>query len=83
MGLKVSDEFTVPLCRGHHRQLHQAGNEVGWWENLKIDATGIAKDLWKQTHSKDGRVDPQLNQRLWIPAKQWPRINGYRKTNYR
>ena len=59
IGLKVSDEFTVPLCRGHHRQLHQAGNEVGWWENLKIDATGIAKDLWKQTHSKDGRVDPQ------------------------
>ena len=28
IGLKVSDEFTVPLCRGHHRQLHQAGNEV-------------------------------------------------------
>ena len=28
LGLKVSDEFTVPLCRGHHRQLHQAGNEV-------------------------------------------------------
>ena len=25
LGLKVSDEFTVPLCRGHHRQLHQAG----------------------------------------------------------
>ena len=33
LGLKVSDEFTVPLCRGHHRQLHQAGNEVAWWEN--------------------------------------------------
>ena len=27
IGLKVSDEFTVPLCRGHHRELHQAGNE--------------------------------------------------------
>ena len=38
LGLKVSDEFTVPLCRGHHRQLHQAGNEVAWWENLKINA---------------------------------------------
>ena len=38
LGLKVSDEFTVPLCRGHHRQLHQAGNEVTWWENLKINA---------------------------------------------
>jgi hypothetical protein len=28
IGLKVSDEFTVRLCRSHHRQLHQAGNEV-------------------------------------------------------
>src|SRR5262249_7909338 len=37
LGMKVSDEFTVPLCRGHHRQLHQTGNEAGWWENLKID----------------------------------------------
>ena len=43
IGLKVSDEFTVPLCRGHHRQLHQAGNEVAWWENLKINALAIAK----------------------------------------
>jgi DNA recombination protein Rad52 len=58
IGLKVSDEFTVPLCRGHHRQLHQTGNEARWWENLKIDALSIAKDLWKQTHSKDGRVEP-------------------------
>ena len=37
LGLKVSDEFTVPLCRDHHRQLHQAGNEVAWWEGLKIN----------------------------------------------
>ena len=34
LGLKVSDEFTVPLCRGHHRQLHQAGNEVAWWGEI-------------------------------------------------
>jgi DNA recombination protein Rad52 len=60
IGLKVSDEFTVPLCRGHHRQLHQAANEVGWWENLQIDALAIAKDLWKQTHTKHGHVDPQV-----------------------
>ena len=59
IGLKVSDEFTVPLCRGHHRQLHQAGNEVRWWEHLKIDALATAKDLWKQTHTKDERVDAQ------------------------
>jgi DNA recombination protein Rad52 len=46
IGLKVSDEFTVPLCRGHHRQLHQAGNEVAWWDNQKINALEIAKALW-------------------------------------
>ena len=49
-GLKVSDEFTVPLCRGHHRQLHQAGNEEAWWENIKIDALKVAQDLWEQNH---------------------------------
>jgi len=59
IGLKVSDEFTVPLCRGHHRQLHQTGNEAGWWENLKIDALATAKDLWEQTHKKHGRPDLQ------------------------
>src|SRR5208283_810395 len=50
LGLKVSDEFTVPLCRGHHRQLHQAGNEIAWWERLKINALEIAKGLWEQNH---------------------------------
>ena len=49
IGLKVSDEFTVPLCRGHHRQLHQAGNEVAWWEQRKINALEIAKELWQQS----------------------------------
>ena len=35
LGVKVIDEFTVPLCRGHHRQLHQAGNEIASWRNSK------------------------------------------------
>jgi hypothetical protein len=52
IGLKVSDEFTVPLCRGHHRELHQAGNELAWWNNLKINALEIAMRLWEQTHPK-------------------------------
>jgi hypothetical protein len=50
LGLKVSDEFTVPLCRGHHRQLHQAGNAEAWWDNLRINALEIARSLWIQTH---------------------------------
>jgi hypothetical protein len=51
MGLKVSDEFTVPLCRTHHGQLHQAGNEVAWWEDLHIDALEIARGFWEQSRS--------------------------------
>ena len=53
IGLKVSDEFTVPLCRGHHRQLHQAGNEVAWWEDLKINALEISKGLSGRQPAKD------------------------------
>jgi hypothetical protein len=52
LGLKVSDEFTVPLCRGHPRQLHQAGNEVAWWKDLDINALQIAKSLWAHSHAK-------------------------------
>ena len=52
LDVKVSDEFTVPLCRGHHRQLHQVGDEVAWWENLNINALEFAKGLWEQTHPK-------------------------------
>ena len=51
IGLKVSDEFTVPLCRGHHRQLHQAGNELAWWKSAKVDALEAARALWEETHA--------------------------------
>jgi len=50
LGLKVSDEFTVPLCRDHHQQLHQTGNEVAWWHDLDIKPLEIAKDLWNKSH---------------------------------
>jgi hypothetical protein len=49
IGMKVSDEYTVPLCRGHHRQLHKAGDEVVWWQRLNINALEVAKRLWEQT----------------------------------
>jgi len=50
LGLKVSDEFTVPLCRGHHRELHRAGNEATWWRTKGVDAMGAARKLWIETH---------------------------------
>jgi DNA recombination protein Rad52 len=62
LGLKVSDEFTVPLCRGHHRQLHQAGNEETWWKSLNIDPLTIAKGFWEQTHPKSASDGASISQ---------------------
>ena len=49
LGLKVSDEFTVPVCATHHHQLHQTGNERTWWEEKKIDPLPVAEGLWRST----------------------------------
>ena len=50
LGRKVSDEFTVPLCRGHHREVHRSGDEAAWWSKAGIDPLGAARTLWTQTH---------------------------------
>jgi hypothetical protein len=50
LGRKVSDEFTVPLCRGHHRELHHCGDEAAWWARIRIDPSVPARALWLQTH---------------------------------
>ena len=47
---RLRSGFTVPLCRGHHRQLHQTGNEVAWWKDLRINSLEIARGLREQTH---------------------------------
>jgi|HubBroStandDraft_6_1064221.scaffolds.fasta_scaffold68459_1 hypothetical protein len=52
LGRKVSDEFVVPLCRGHHRELHRSGSEYLWWENVGIDPLKIARELWEKTRSR-------------------------------
>jgi hypothetical protein len=50
LGRKVSDEFTVPLCRAHHRDLHRRGDERIWWQQVNIDPLLTASALWGQTH---------------------------------
>jgi hypothetical protein len=45
LGCKVSDEFTVPLCRGHHREVHRSGDEVAWWKKMGIDPTTAARSF--------------------------------------
>jgi hypothetical protein len=50
LGRKVSDEFIVPLCRGHHREAHRCGDEAAWWKNAGVDPTRAARALWLETH---------------------------------
>jgi hypothetical protein len=45
LGRKVSDEFTVPLCRAHHREIHRCGNEGSWWGRAGIDPLAAARTL--------------------------------------
>jgi ERF superfamily len=49
LGRRVSDEYTVPLCRTHHRALHRNGDEAAWWETNKIDPLMVARELWQRT----------------------------------
>ena len=55
LGRKVSDEFTVPLCRGHHREVHRCGDEAAWWQNTGMDPAAAARALWLKTHPLPAR----------------------------
>ena len=64
MGRRVSDEFTVPLCRSHHRALHRHGDEAAWWESNRIDAVAAAHELWQRTRldgPRGGRAEALLS----------------------
>jgi hypothetical protein len=50
LGRKVSDEYTVPVCRLHHRELHRYGDEVSWWSGVNVDPVPIALELWRRSH---------------------------------
>ena len=49
MSTKPSDEWVVPLCATHHRALHDAGDEEGWWTEQKVDPISEAELLWRET----------------------------------
>jgi hypothetical protein len=65
LGRKVSDEFTVPLCREHHQELHRHGNELAWWANLQITPLPVASELWKH-HCFKAAATPDGLQRASI-----------------
>ena len=53
---KVSDEYTVPVCRLHHRELHRYGDEASWWAGVNIDPLPIALDLWRGSQSAEKKA---------------------------
>jgi len=55
LGQKVSDEFTVPLCRAHHRELHRTVKEKEWWKQKGIEPLDPARSLWLSTRSSPQR----------------------------
>jgi hypothetical protein len=61
LGRKVSDEFTVPLCRGHHREVHRCGDETAWWGKTGIDAAAAARTLWLKTHPLPSAIGQPQN----------------------
>ena len=48
---KVSDEYMVPVCRAHHRELHRFGDEASWWVGVNIDPLPISLQLWRRSRS--------------------------------
>ena len=74
---KVSDEYTVPVCRVHHRELHRYGDEASWWAGVSIDPLPIALELWRRsrlTYSLDATWSEALVRRH--PASQRRRSSG-------
>ncbi len=74
LGRKVSDEYTVPVCRLHHRDLHGYGDEASWWAGVSIDPLPIALELWSRSRfscSAEAAVIKLLSD--VIPAQPaWP-----------
>jgi hypothetical protein len=59
LGRKVSDEFTVPLCRVHHREVHCCADETQWWSKSGIEPLTAASTLWAQTHPHLATAQPR------------------------
>ena len=53
LALKVSDEFTVPLCAIHHTENHGTGDERLWWQERKLDPLKVAEQLRNQSMARE------------------------------
>jgi hypothetical protein len=70
LGRKVSDEYAVPLCRTHHRQVHRQGDEAAWWASAGIDALAVARRLWQHTRLNGAPIQEHIDPFLGPPLVQ-------------
>jgi hypothetical protein len=70
LGRKVSDEYAVPLCRTHHREVHRRGDEAAWWASAGIDALAVANRLWQHTRLKGAPIQEHVDPLLGAPSLQ-------------
>ena len=80
MAMKVSDEYTVPLCVGHHDAVHRTGDEPAWWATRKLDPLAIALQLWTATDKS--AESPALEPPAFVDIKasdcdvvRWPDVS--------
>ena len=78
LALKVSDEFTVPLCAIHHNEVHQTAREKEWWQRRNVEPLAIARALW--TESRKPHLPPGTESgtaaALGDAREKEPRRNG-------
>lgn len=48
LGIKNGDNWTIPLCRKHHDELHSFGDEKLFLDMHGIDGVGLAQSLWRK-----------------------------------
>src|SRR5262249_42971800 len=75
LGRRASDEFTVPVCRVHHRELHHSGDEAAWWRRLNIDPVPVALKLWQQTRG-NGQLSPWSEALTQAQAANTPKVSA-------
>ena len=79
-GRKVSDEFTVPLCRGHHREVHRCGDEAAWWRRrpASIRRSLLARCGWKRIRCRQLRTKcaPMVARLPSAPTRVKPSVVG-------
>jgi hypothetical protein len=70
LGRKVSDEYAVPLCRTHHREVHRHGDEAAWWKSAGIDPVAVALRLWQNTRLDGVPIQEHIEPLLGPPSVQ-------------